>query len=205
MPDTLVMTSPAPAKLHKPRRKSVEDYQRRIVDRIKDHFQRNKDEWESNLKRKINRQSSCLQKQKSCPNLNKSICTHSKVESECKACSGSKKSVRFSSDFKDRKTGSKQPSVRIMACDVINNKSTIKTMQLQVDVSEFLPNGEVTFRSERDALTVCAKYPCPESSDKSIQKVKSIPIPGLIETERIGVKPGSRSGAMILELKVAKT
>lgn len=184
MGDTLIMAASRPTIAMKIRRKSIEDYQKQIIDKIKNHFQRNREEWEMNLQRKIHPEPVA------------------KVEQEigCRNCQQSQ--TRTSNmDLKVGNLPSRSPSVRILSCQIINKTTQEKTMQLEVDISEFLPDEEVTFKPEKNGLAVCAKFTGSMFDKQSIEKVKFIPVKGLVETERIKIRPTS-NGSVILELKV---
>ena len=185
MPALVMSTPTTSSKLE--RRKSIDDYQRQIINRIKDHFQRSRDEWQ----RKIHPRKK----------LERTASTRSKpVETSCSRCQDNSKDFPDNQEQEQsRLVPYRSPSVRILSCNVVNVQS--RHMQVTVDISEFLPDGEVTFRTEKNGLLVCAKFPA-ELHDTPIEKVKLIPVPGLIETERIKVIPVSK-GVMTIELKIS--
>ena len=182
----LVMASQSPPSNKLERRKSIEDYQRQIINRIKDHFQRSRDEWQ----RKFHPQNKKLHRSRSGSEpVETSCCQESQntelVKSGCEQC---------------RNSPCRTPSVRILSSNIISNQHDQDSVQVTVDISEFLPDGEVTFRTEKNGLIVCAQFP---HKSGAMEKVKVIPVTGLVETERIKVIPQSH-GTMVLELKVTK-
>lgn len=224
-PSTTIATPPS-TKLE--RRRSIEDYQRQIINRIKDHFQRSRDEWQRKIRGKK------LSAQRTGGGAER----RGKAADENTRCSsggcggaedisgrrGDATSARHTTDTTSHHhhhdtvpchddddthdrltdTASSSPSVRVLSCIVVARKSPRHhdIQQVTVDISAFLPNGEVAFHTEKNGLLVCAK--CPASRQHAaVEQVKVIPVPGLIETERIKVIPVSK-GVMTLELKISQ-
>eukprot|EP00923_Selenidium_pygospionis_P019399 GHVN01033947.1.p1 GENE.GHVN01033947.1~~GHVN01033947.1.p1 ORF type:complete len:209 (+),score=3.54 GHVN01033947.1:127-753(+) len=191
-------TQQQPAQDKLKRSKSIEAYQRSIINRIKEHFHRNRDDWERKLR----------------PRRNKKL-DHSESTPEdlvTKTSYSPNSSDAYSSSHTPSISCNRLPSVRVLrtqSTETTNLNGTTNIIQITVDISPFLPDGEVTFRTEKDRLVVCARFPSNATSRtvkkvKDEEKVKVIPVPGLLESERIRVLPASIHGAMIVELKVAK-
>ena len=206
MADTISLPPVLPSdnkRLPRSRRKSIEDYQRIIVDRIKGHFDKRRKQWDLDLKRRVQ----CLSRSSSMAYLPRNIQNIDSWNGIPKAC----ERIPLQSESKDESGGKvdlsgnkpcRSASVRVVSsCLVHKDMDSYNTLQMEIDISEYLPEGEVRFTATTDGLLVCAKYV--QKGRETLEKVKVIPVDGLVETERLKFRPSSK-GTMVLELCVRK-
>lgn len=157
--------------------KSTQQYQARIIKAIKHKLDISRAQWENSLQEKT------------------------LMSTDVNLQNGEMWTDKSFQKADESKVPFRTQSVRVVSSSLIDYSSMNCKLILELDIRQFSPDDEITFRTDKQGLLVCSKQTNPKN--KIMEKIKIIPVHGLIESERIKVRPSSY-GTILLELQVIK-
>lgn len=210
--DTLSLST---AKVRVSRR---EEYQRKIVEKIKRHFDRRRKQWESNLQKQADvfsasSQSLAADQEPETEQRQDSLSTVAVAEAEeqePRLAAGSRTSSisesRVSSDVIVSIESTDPAHLRVVHshCDRHSKDTSNSRWHLEIDINSFLPDGEVLISTEGRTLTATghlAKRKSRGSSNYSLAVKTQVTLNGEIDCRSMHVTT-STNGIMTIQVTV---
>ena len=173
------------------RRHGIEDYQRRIVEKIKRHFERHQYQWESNL-----------QKQADVFNSSPKVSDTCHHHGDIGLAEVTSPRLRQCVEDKKQKTN----DLRVVSSQCHRQGPSSSKWRFEVDITDFLPNGEVLVSIEGETLTATAHWTthCRSRGADTAMIKRQLVVEGYPDSGSLQVTT-SQTGTMVIEVLVRHT